>query len=119
MVVALVTREPAKTNPPAPTSTAMQPMKRLEIVVDTLHLSRLLSRLREAGAPGYTVQPNASGFGGRGDQRADDPSGVSTNSIIVLAVPLELAPKVIEATRTALHKYGGVCMVSDCQWMEH
>jgi nitrogen regulatory protein PII len=97
----------------------MQTMKRLEIVIDTLHLSRLLTKLRDAGATGYTVIPNASGFGDRGDQRADDVSGISTNSCVILAVPLDAAPKVIEATRLALRKYGGVCMVSDCQWIEH
>lgn len=97
----------------------MKPMKRLEIVVDTLHLSRLLSRLREAGASGYTVLPNASGFGDRGDQRADDVSGVSTNSYVLLAVPVEDAPRVIEAARLGLRKHGGICLVSDCQWLEH
>lgn len=97
----------------------MTPMKRLEIVVDTLHLNRLLTKLRQAGATGYTVLPNASGFGDRGDQRADDPSGVSTNACVMLAVPMENAPQVIEAARLALRKYGGVCIVSDCQWLDH
>lgn len=64
-------------------------MKRLEIVVDTPHLERLLSRLRDAGAKGYTVLPNASGFGDRGTQRGDDPSGVSGNTCVLLAVPVE------------------------------
>lgn len=97
----------------------MRPMKRLEIVVDTLHLNRLLTKLRQAGATGYTVMPNASGFGDRGDQRADDVSGVSTNSCVLLAVSLDRAPQVIETARDSLRKYGGVCIVSDCQWLEH
>ncbi len=111
-------------NPNTPTAKAnhethMRHMKRLEIVVDTLHLGRLLTKLRDAGATGYTVLPNASGFGDRGDQRADDVSGVSTNSLVLLAVPLDSAPVVIEAARAALRKYGGICLVSDCQWLEH
>ena len=107
------------TEPSEQPDSGMRPMKRLDIVVDTLHLSRLLTKLRQAGATGYTVMPNASGFGDRGDQRADDVSGVSTNACVMLAVPLERAPQVIEAARVALRKYGGVCVVSDCQWLEH
>lgn len=108
------------TNQPAnPASVSLRPMKRLEIVVDTPHLERLLSRLRDAGAKGYTVLPNASGFGDRGTQRGDDPSGVSGNTCVLLAVPVEDAPKILEATRAALRRTGGICLVSDCQWLEY
>jgi nitrogen regulatory protein PII len=94
-------------------------MKRLEIVVDTLHLSRTIDRLRDAGVNGYTVLPNVAGYGDRGNQRADEVSGVCTNAYILLAVPVEQADRIVVAVRSLLQSYGGICLVSDCQWLEH
>ncbi|MGD1916204.1 MAG: P-II family nitrogen regulator [Phycisphaerales bacterium] len=97
----------------------MRPVKRLEIVVDSLHLDRLLNQLRKAGATGYTVLHNASGFGASGTQRGDDVSGVSVNACVLVAVPPDIAEAVIEAARATLRSYGGVCLVSDVQWLEY
>ena len=97
----------------------LRTMKRLEIVVDTLHLTRVIERLREAGASGYTVLPNVAGYGDRGDQRADDVSGVSTNAYILVAVSIEHTETVLAAMRPLLQSYGGICLVSDCHWLEH
>lgn len=108
-----------KPNETARAESPFRPMKRLEIVVDTPNLDRLLSRLRDAGVKGYTVLPNASGLGERGTQRGDDPSGVSGNACVLVAIGIEDAPKIIEATRAALRRTGGICLVTDCQWLEY
>ncbi|MEO1009181.1 MAG: transcriptional regulator [Planctomycetota bacterium] len=97
----------------------MRVVTRLEIVVDSLHLERLLQRLRAAGATGYTVLHNASGLGHSGTQRGDDVSGVSDNACVLIAVPPDIAPAVIEAARATLRSYGGVCLVSDALWLVH
>lgn len=97
----------------------MRPMKRLEIVVDTLHLTQAIERLRQAGVSGYTVLPNVAGYGDRGDQRADDVSGVSTNAYILVAVSVEQAQAVLAAVQPLLQHYGGICLVSDCHWLDH
>ncbi len=97
----------------------LRPMKRVEIVVDTLHLSRAIDRLRQAGCDGYTVLPNVAGYGDRGDQHADEVSGVSTNAYILIAAPADQAEAVLDAIRPMLQSYGGICLVSDCYWLEH
>ena len=97
----------------------LRPMKRLEIVVDALHLTRLIDRLRQAEVSGYTVLPNVAGYGERGDQRADDVSGASTNAYVLVAVPVQRAETTLEAVRPLLQSYGGICIVSDCHWLEH
>ncbi|MCC5830090.1 MAG: DUF190 domain-containing protein [Phycisphaeraceae bacterium] len=97
----------------------MRPMKRLEIVVDQLHLPEVLERLREAGVSGYTLVPNVAGYGDRGDQHADDVSGVSSNTLLLIAVDIETAESVLPELRSILRSYGGICLVSDCQWLEH
>lgn len=95
------------------------PMKRVEIVVDSLHLPRLLDVLRKAGVPGYTVLSGAEGYGDRGDQHADEVSGVSTNAYVMLAVSPQLLPEITAATKPLLRDYGGICLISDCQWLDH
>jgi len=97
----------------------MQPMKRVEIVVNNLHLTRVIERLRQAGCRGYTLLPNVAGYGDRGEQHADEVSGVSANAYLLLAVQSEQVETVTAAIRPLLQSYGGICLVSDCQWLEH
>lgn len=96
-----------------------QPVKRIEIVIDTLHLSRTLEVVREAGGAGYTVVHEAEGRGDRGEQRADEVSGASSNAYIIIAAPAERASAIAEAVLPLLRTYGGMCLVSDSQWLEH
>ncbi len=97
----------------------LRPMKRIEIVVDSLHLSRAIDRLRQAGCDGYTVLHNVAGSGDRGLQHADEVSGVSTNAYILVAATNEQADTLLGSIRPLLQSYGGICLVSDCHWLEH
>jgi nitrogen regulatory protein PII len=97
----------------------METVKRLEIIIDSMHTQQVLKALRSAGATGYTVIRSASGSGDRGERRDDELSGVFSNSYILSACGVELAGKVVEALRPLLKKYGGVCLVSDAQWLKH
>jgi len=97
----------------------LRPMKRIDIVVDSLHLSQALDALRGAGASGYTVRPDAEGRGDRGDRLADELSGVSTNSHVFLAVEPDQVETITAAIGPLLSTYGGICLVGDCLWLEH
>jgi len=97
----------------------LRPMKRIDVVVDSLHLSQVLDALRGAGATGYTVRPDAEGRGDRGDRRADELSGVSSNAHVFLAVDEEQVGTITSAIRPLLSTYGGICLVGDCLWLEH
>jgi nitrogen regulatory protein PII len=97
----------------------LEPMKRMEIVVDTFQLKTVTGLLHQAGVSGYTVLSNASGYGDRGTQRADEVSGASTNSYILMAVPIDKLAQIMAAIKPVLDTYGGICLVSDCQWLEH
>ena len=98
---------------------SMTPMKRVELVVDSLHLPDALDRLRGAGVNAYTVLPQAGGMGERGEQRGDDVSGSSSNACVVIAVAPEQVDAVAEAVRPLLSAVGGMCLVSDAAWVEH
>ena len=97
----------------------MKPCKRLEIVIEEPLMERMAEKLRELGAPGYTVLRRVSGMGDRGLRRADEPTGTATNCVFIVAVPPEAATELVEGIRPMLSKYGGVCLVSDASWLRH
>ena len=98
----------------------MKPCKRLEIVVEK-PIARLVVRvLMELGAPGYTMVDQASGQGDRGERRADDPTGTSTNCLIIVACETtEEVTALVEGVRPYLTESGGICLVSDAMWVRH
>lgn len=97
----------------------METVKRLEIIIDSMHTPRVVKALKATGATGYTIIRNASGAGDRGERRDDELTGVFGNSYILSACAPELAERVMDALRPLLKKYGGVCLVSDAQWLKH
>lgn len=97
----------------------MQPVKRLEIVVDAAHAPRILDALRHAGARGYTVLKDAAGSGERGEREGDELGAAAGNHIIVCALSPAIVPTAVEAIRPLLKRWGGMCLVSDALWVRH
>ena len=98
----------------------MKPCKRIEIVIEQPLASRLADLLVNLGAPGYTLIPNAAGRGDRGVRRADEPTGTSTNCMFIIACDDdELIETIVEAVRPVLSRSGGICLISDAQWVRH
>lgn len=97
----------------------MKPCKRLEIVIEEPLMERMAEKLRDLGAPGYTVLRRVSGMGDRGLRRADEPTGTATNCVFIVAVPPETVTDLIDGIRPMLSKYGGICLVSDASWLRH
>ena len=64
----------------------MEPVKRIEIVVDSPEVPELLQLLRREGIGGYTVFGHLRGGGDRGERRDDEPSG-GGNACVLVAVP--------------------------------
>lgn len=97
----------------------MKTVKRIEIVTDALELQPLLKALEGVGVSGYTVIPNVVGKGERGLRQGDELTGVFQNSYVLAACPEEILPRVLEVVRPILRQFGGVCLVSDAQWIIH
>ena len=98
----------------------MKPCKRLEIVIEKHMARKVIAALNDAGAPGYTMIDQASGSGDRGSRYADDPTGTSTNCLIILAVETEQeATDLVDCIRPLLSRSGGICLVSDAIWVRH
>ncbi len=97
----------------------MEAMKKVEIVVDSVFLNRVLEILGRAGVSGYTVIKDALGKGERGIMAGDELTDVFKNSYIFTVCTEETVNKIVQELRPLLKKAGGVCLVSDVLWLTH
>lgn len=97
----------------------MRETKRIECVIDSVHVPMVIEALRKAGVDGYTVVRGASGWGDRGARQADGVSGVFENCVVLCACAPEKVDPTINKIRPILKRYGGVGLVSDAQWIDH
>jgi nitrogen regulatory protein PII len=97
----------------------MRPVKRIEIVIDSLELAHLLKALEQAGVSGYTVIRDVAGMGDRGARTGDQLSDIFKNSYMIIACPEEQMQALVDAIRPSLQRFGGICLVSDAQWIVH
>lgn len=106
--------------PGHPEEIAVKPCKRIEIIIEQPLASRVSEQLDSLGAPGYTLTSNVSGSGDRGVRRANESTGTFTNCIFLIACDDDaLTQRIIDAVRPLLSLSGGVCLVSDAQWVRH
>ena len=97
----------------------MKKVKRVEIVIDAAHTARVIALLAEARVDGYTLVRGVAGSGDRGLRRSDDITGVSNNNYILTTCPADALETVTTALRPVLKKLGGICLVSDAEWLIH
>lgn len=94
-------------------------VKKIEIVADAVGLPEILRLLDAKGASGYTVIKDATGKGERGLRSGDELSDVFKNAYVLTACPPEQAREIVEAVRPILKRLGGICLVSDAEWLLH
>lgn len=92
-------------------------LKRLEIVIDEEKLEELINILNEVGIRGYTFIKQAGGLGSRGTRRPDDIFFEQTNAMFILACEEKQAERLVTALRPRLKEFGGMCLISDCEWV--
>ncbi|MGL4649647.1 MAG: P-II family nitrogen regulator [Caldilineaceae bacterium] len=97
----------------------MQAVKRVEIVIDALEAEAVIKRIAESGVGGYTLLRDVEGMGDRGLRRADELTGVNQSVYFLVACPPHLVSGLVEAVRPMLKRFGGICLVSDAQWVIH
>ncbi len=98
----------------------MRPCKRIEIVIEEPMAPKLVELLQGLEVPGYTVLPNAAGDGDRGIRRADELAGDSSNTVFIIACEDDaLVERIVEGVRPLISRSGGICLVSDANWLVH
>ncbi|PSJ18215.1 DUF190 domain-containing protein [Nitrosomonas supralitoralis] len=93
-------------------------MKRFEMVVGVEQLEQLMELLNRCKVTGYTVLKNIGGLGSRGVRNPDDVILEEENVMVVLACKEEQAQKVVNELKPALKGLGGMCLISECLWLE-
>ncbi|MCS7306925.1 MAG: transcriptional regulator [Aquificaceae bacterium] len=94
-------------------------MKKVEIVVDSLYLSKAIEIIEKNRAPGYTVIKDATGKGERGLMAGDELTDVFKNSYVFTVCEEETAMRIFEEIKTILSKSGGICLISDVVLVAH
>ncbi len=97
----------------------MQPVKRVEIITDSLQVREVCRVLDGLQVSGYSIVRDVTGRGERGVQSGDELTDVFKNSMVLLACPPERVPEIVEAIRPILKRRGGICLVSDAMWVMH
>lgn len=97
----------------------MQAMKKVEVVIDSIHLGKVLEIFERAGVSGYTVIRDVLGKGERGVMAGDELTDVFRNSYAFTVCSEETAQKIAEDLKPLLKKVGGACIISDVVWVSH
>ncbi|WP_287127471.1 P-II family nitrogen regulator [Candidatus Cyanaurora vandensis] len=97
----------------------MKSVKRIEIVVDSVELNRLVEVLEESQLKGYTVIKDVLGRGLHGLRDGGDLTDVLTNVYVLVACNEDQVHPLIEQLRPILTRFGGICLISDAQWVVH
>jgi nitrogen regulatory protein PII len=95
----------------------MHSVKRIEIIANSLELSKILNCLERVNVPGYSIIRNVTGKSSRGvvSDDSDFESTKLSNIYIICFCSQEQTQSLAEQIKPILNKYGGVCYVSDAQ----
>lgn len=85
----------------------MHAVKRIEVLADSVELTKILAGLDKAGIIGHTVIRNVVGR-----SPGADATQLDNVYIIAFCMPEQIKP-VIENVRPILNKFGGACYISD------
>lgn len=97
----------------------MKPVKRIEIIIDSLDLKSCLQELEKTGVSGYTVIRDVIGNGDRGTRSGDMLNDTMKNSYILIACEESEVKMITDALRPKLKRFGGMCLISDAIWLLH
>jgi nitrogen regulatory protein PII len=97
----------------------MEAIKKIEIITNSLELSKVLEILEKSGVSGYTVIEDVIGKGNRGRVFNDLETHTLSNAYIISICTESEEKKLVDAVRPIIKKYGGVCIVSDAKWIVH
>jgi len=97
----------------------MQSVKRIEIVVPEHALRDVLAVISRSSPGDYTVFRGLEGRGDRGIQSGDGVVGEFSNAAVLMACDEAHTGALLEDLRALLRQFGGMCLVSDANWLKH
>ncbi|MEM1159045.1 MAG: transcriptional regulator [Verrucomicrobiota bacterium] len=97
----------------------MQNVKRVEIITNSVELHEIEQVLNAMEISGYSIIPGVKGMGDRGRIEGDELTGVCTNVYILIACSETEAEKITAAMHPVLKRFGGICLVSEAEYLTH
>lgn len=97
----------------------MIPVKRIELVVEAVEKQSVISTLKDINVLNYTIYKHVGGHGERGERNDSAFGEKFENVTFIIACPEDQLSIIIESLRPILKSYGGICLVSDAQWLIH
>lgn len=96
-------------------------MRKVEIVIETVKLQKVLSIIDQAGASGYTILSSVTGRGHRGRRVGGGLTDVFHNSMVMTLVDENTAVRIVQEVRKLIRNYAGVIIVSnvDVVWPDY
>ena len=97
----------------------MKKMKKVEVVIESIYVNRLIELFKESGVTGYTIIRDIEGYGGHGLKTADEANDLLSNNYIFTVCEEEKFEKMIEKIRSFIDRYAGKCIISDSLVLLH
>lgn len=97
----------------------MEGIKRVEIIVDRSGLEEVLDLLESKKVSGYTVIEKVQGKGHRGVRDGLGLTDAFSNAMVIWYGRPEEFNHLIDPLREVLSEAGGICAISDAEWLVH
>ena len=95
----------------------MKKMKKIEIILESVYLNRLIELFDKKGISGYTIIRDVEGKGITGIKSADEITDVFTNNYVFTVCDEDKLMSIVEDIRAFIKRYSGRCIVSDVSWV--
>ena len=95
----------------------MKKMKKIEIILESVYLNRLIELFDKKEITGYTIIRDVEGKGITGIKSADEITDVFSNNYVFTVCDEDKLMNIVEDIRRFIKKYGGRCIVSDVSWV--
>lgn len=95
----------------------MKKMKKIEIILESVYLNRLIELFDKKEISGYTIIRDVEGKGITGIKSADEITDVFTNNYVFTVCDEDKLMSIVEDIRAFIKRYGGRCIVSDVSWV--
>jgi len=97
----------------------MQAVKKVEIIISSLEINKVLALLEQCQIKGYTVMKNTLGKGDRGFSNDDFGEVFSNSYIMAVCTNEQQLEQVVSGITPLLKRVGGVCLVNDATWIHY
>ena len=87
--------------------------------MDTFHIDDVLSILEQVKVSGYTVIKNTSGKGDYGIAYSSLDFEFTNSYIMTVCTDETQLNRLVELITPFLKKFGGICLVTESQWVVH